>query len=124
MATNPRKQVTLIIFSTILAGFSLASIINFTDPGAASWITLGFFYVSLFLLTLGLFTLIGLGLRQWLTPGLYIVNLSSAFRQAFLIAILITISFVLQSKRLLFWWVEASLVLFLAFVEGFLNLKV
>ena len=124
MPTNPKQQVALIIFSTVLAAFSAASIISITDPTSASWVTFGFFYTSLFLLVLGLFTLIGLGLRQWQWPALYIINLGNSFRQAVLIAILIVASFILLQKGLLFWWVEGSLILFLIFVEGFFNLKV
>ena len=124
MPSNPKQQVSLIIFSTLLASFSLASIISFTDPFSSSWVTFCFFYASLFLLSLGLFALIGLGLRQWLWPGLYIINLGNSFRQAVLIAILIVASFILLQKGLLFWWVEGSLILFLIFVEGFFNLKV
>ena len=124
MSSNPKQQVSLIAFSTVLAGFSLGSIISFTDPTSSSWVTFSFFYASLFLLSLGLFTLLGLGLRQWLWPGLYIINLGNSFRQAILIAILIIVSFILLTKGLLFWWVELVLILFLAFVEAFLNLKV
>jgi hypothetical protein len=124
MATNPKKQLTLIVLSTVLAGFSLASIVSFADPQSSSWITFAFFYASLFLVALGIFTLIGLGLRQWLWPGLYMLNLSNSLRQGILVAILIVISFLLLSKSLLFWWVELSLILFLSAVEGFLNLKI
>lgn len=124
MISNPKQQVSLISFSIVLAGFALGSIISFTDPASASLVIFGFFYASLFLLVLGLATLVGLGLRQWLWPGLYVVNLGNSFRQAFLIAVLIAVSFFLLSQRLLFWWVEGSLILFLAFVEAFLNLKV
>ncbi|HVY67987.1 MAG TPA: hypothetical protein VHA30_03800 [Patescibacteria group bacterium] len=123
MAANPKTQTSLLVFSTFLAAFSLASIISFTDPKAASWITFAFFYASLFLFSLGIFTLLGLGLRQWLAPGLYVLNLGHSFRQALLLALLITISVILLSKHLLFWWVEASLILFFAAIEAFLNLK-
>jgi hypothetical protein len=124
MSVNPKQQLTLIGLSTFLAGFSLASIVNFTDSADSSWVTFGFFYASLLIFCLGLFTLIGLGLRQKLLPGHYVINLSNSFRQGFFIAILIVASFVLLSKHLLFWWVEASLVLFLASLEAFLNLTV
>jgi hypothetical protein len=124
MSANPKQHLFLLVFSTALAAFSLASIVNFTDPQTASWVTLGFFYASLFLFNLGIFTLLGLLLRQWLWPGLYIINLSNSFRQAVLISILVAVSFWLLSARLLFWWVEASLILFLAAVEAFLSLKV
>jgi hypothetical protein len=124
MQASPKQQVSLITFSTLLAAFSLASIVSFTDPNAASWVTLIFFYISLFLLTLGIFTLIGLTLRQWLHPGHYVANLGNSFRQAFLLSFLMGISAFLLSKSLLFWWVEGSLVLFFAAIEAFLNLKV
>lgn len=124
MPSNPKRQVALIIFSTLLAAFSLASIVNFTDPGTAGALTLAFFYFSLFLFCLGLLCLIGLALRLWLSPGLFVVNFANSFRQAFLIALLILVSFWLQSLRLLFWWVELSLILFFGVIEAFLNLKV
>lgn len=124
MSSSPKQQVTLIAFSTLLAGFSLFSIVSFTDPQSSSWITFGFFYLSLLLLTLGIITLIGLGLRQWLKQNLYIVNLADSFRQGLLIAILVVISFLLLSNHLLFWWVELSLILFFAAIEAFLNLKI
>ena len=121
---NPKKHVTLLSFSTLLAAFSLGSIISFTDPNQTSKITFVFFYISLFLICLGVFTLIGLGLRQWLWPKLYLINLSNSFRQAVLISLLIVVSFLLLAARLMFWWVEGSLILFIVALEGFLNLKV
>ncbi len=124
MAVNLKKQVSLLLTSTVLAAFSVTSIINFSDPYNSSWLTFGFFYLSLFLFCLGIFTLAGLGLRQALWPGLYVVNLGNAFRQSVLISILISVSFMLMSQDLLFWWVEASLILFLAAIEVFVNLKV
>lgn len=124
MSANPKQHLSLLILSTALAAFSLASILNFTDPQSSSWVTFGFFYTSLFLFNLGLFTLLGVGLRQWLWPGLFVINLSNSFRQAVLVSILVAVSFWLLSEKLLFWWVEASLILFLAAVEAFLSLKV
>lgn len=124
MFKTVKQQITLVGASLVLAAFSLASIINFSDPFAASWVTHLFFYISLFLFILALFTLIGLGIRQWLSPKLYILNLSASFRQGMLIALLLVISFLLLSERMLFWWVELALLLFFLFVELFLNLKI
>ncbi|MCL5666713.1 MAG: hypothetical protein M1383_03005 [Patescibacteria group bacterium] len=124
MTNNPKQQVVFIIFSSILAVFSLGSIITFTDPFGSSWITFLFFYLSLFIAVLGTFTIIGLGLRQWLWPKTYVINLSNSFRQGFLAAILVVVSFLLLANNLLYWWVEASLILFLLFVEAFLNLQI
>ncbi|MFA5990780.1 MAG: hypothetical protein WC794_00845 [Candidatus Doudnabacteria bacterium] len=124
MSSNLKQQAGIIAFSTLLAGFSLASILNFTDPFSATITTFCFFYLSLFLLSLGSFTLLGLLIRKWLPGELYVNNLGNSFRQALLISLLIVASFFLLSKNLLFWWVEASLILFLAFLEAFLNLKI
>lgn len=124
MPQNPKQQLTIIGFSTFLAAFSLASIVSFTDPFSSSFVTLGFFYVSLFIVSLGFFTIINLAIRQWLWPGHYVLNLGNSFRQSCLIALLIVVSFLLLSKHLMFWWVEGSLILFFIFLEAFLNLKV
>ncbi len=124
MFKSPKQQVAFIGASTVLALFSLASIISFTDPFTASWITFAFFYLSLFLSALGIFTLLGLWLRQILKQKVYVINLSNSFRQALLFSLLIATSFLLLSRQLLFWWVELSLILFLLFAEIFFNLKI
>ena len=118
------QHLVLISLSTILAGFSLASIVFFTDPYTAGLFTDIFFYLSLFLTSLGVFVIVGLVVRQLFFPGLYITHLGQSFRQALLLSILITVSMVLQSQRLLYWWVEGSLILLLLFIEIFLSLKV
>gem|GEM_PF-1290815 len=123
MFTTTKQQITFIIISTLLAAFSLASIVNFTDPLNSSWLTHLALYLSLFLLCLGLFTIVGLGVRQWLISKMYVINLHNSFRQALLIAILAVASFLLLANHLLFWWVELSLILFLFLVEIFLNFK-
>ncbi len=117
-----KKHITLIIISTVLGAFSVASIITFTDPYSAGILTHLFFHVSLFLAILGTTTLIGLTLRQ-LWGGIYIVNLGHSFRQALFIATLVTSSLLLSRLGLLVWWVEATLILFFVFLEIFLNLK-
>ncbi|PIR96372.1 MAG: hypothetical protein COT92_01470 [Candidatus Doudnabacteria bacterium CG10_big_fil_rev_8_21_14_0_10_42_18] len=123
MALAPRQQIITVLLITILSGFSLVSIVNFTNPFEASWGTFLTFYLSLFLFCLGIFSLIGLGLRKWSKQGIYITNLSGSLRQAFLLSVLVVASFWLMGNGLFYWWVEASLILFLVFVEIFLNLK-
>jgi hypothetical protein len=124
MEQTPKQNLSFLSLSTLLALFSLACIVNFTDPYKSGWLTFTFFYISIFLVSLGLLTIIGLIIRQWLSPNLYIVNLSHSFRQALLISILVVASFALQAEHLLYWWVEGSLILCLIFLEVFLNLKV
>lgn len=110
--------------TVVLSAFCLFAILKFTDPYTASKLTLVFFYLSLFLFALAAFTILGLGIRQWLSPKIYVLNLSASFRQALLLALLAIISFLLLAGRLLFWWVELSIILFFLCIEIFLNLKI
>lgn len=120
----PKQHILLITISTILSGFSLGCILFFTQPESSGITTYTFLYFSIFLLAFGISCLIGIYIRQLFKEHLYIVNLSHSFRQAILFALLITGSLILQAQGLLYWWVEASLVLFLASIEAFLNLKI
>ena len=123
MLEKAKTHIILILVGTLLCLFSLGSIIAFTDPYNAGLLTHIFFYLSLFLAVLGLFTVLGLGIRQrFVSGGIYLINLSVSFRQALLLGILVISSLILQSKGLLFWWVELSLILFLVFIELFMNL--
>lgn len=124
MLTVPKQQSIIISISTLLAVFSTASILAFTDPNHTSLVSFVFLYASVFLVFLGSCTLIGLSIRQWLNPGHYVVNLKNSFRQALFLSVLLTVSLWLMSAKLMFWWVEASLILFFVFLEAFLNLKI
>ena len=124
MLNTAKRQISYILVSTFLAAFSAASIIFFTDPNTSGLLTHIFFYASIFLLVLGIATVIGLIIRQVLFKGIYVVNLSHSFRQAVLIGILVVTSLLLSSHGLLEWWVELSLILLLACLEAFLNLNV
>lgn len=122
MAETVKTHLWLIGAGTILSGFSLASIVAFTNPNSAGKITHFLFFLSLFLFALGLFSLIGIMVRQHLRSGLYILHLAVSFRQALLLSIFITISLLLSTAGLLFWWIETLLILFLIATEIFLNL--
>ncbi len=118
------QHIAIIGFSTLLAAFSAGSIIVFTDPDSAGIISFIFLYISLFLTVLGCLILIGLTLRHLFFPGLYINHFSQATRQAVILSILITLSLILQANRLLYWWVESSLILLFLSIEVFLSLKI
>ena len=124
MLQTAKQSLLYIIISTLLAAFSAGAIIIFADPAQAGFVTLAFLYVSLFLVVFGVFLLLGIFLRTKIFKGMYLVSLSESIRQSLLVSILIIASLALSSQGLLYWWVEGSLVLFLAFLEIFLNLKV
>lgn len=123
MLANLRSHFILIAIGSFLSAFSLACIIKFTDPYSSGIATHFFFYTSLFMLTLGIFMLAGIALRQRFLPGLYVTHLAASFRQSLFLSLLIIISLILQAHGLLFWWIGAVLVLFFLSLEVFLNLK-
>lgn len=123
MFQNHKQQIYTILGATLLSIFSLASIIVFTNPAKASAVTFGFFYLSIFLFSFGSFTLLGLGVRRWLAPKMFVYNFYISLRQAFLVALLVVVSLLLLGQHLLFWWVQASLILLLLSVEFFMSLK-
>ncbi len=124
MLNTNKQQISFVLLGVALSAFSLVSIILFTDPFGAGTVTFLFFYLSLFLLTLCAFTFAGLLVRLWFWRGVYMVHLANSFRQAILVSVFITACLILQAHNLLSWWVGGSLILFLACLEIFLNLKV
>lgn len=124
MIAIPNRHLFIISSGTFLAAFSLASIMNVSDPNTARLSTFIFFYLSLALVTLGLATLVGLILRQKFLPGHYMLSLRASFRQGLFLAVLTTASLMLLAKDLMFWWLELTLILFFAALEALVSLKI
>lgn len=124
MIFKDKQYLLPIILSVLLAAFSVASIVTFTDPETAGWVTFAFLYLSFFLLGVGVLTLVGLTLRSFFSKGVYLTNLQHSFRQAVLVSLFLVATLALSAAGLLFWWVGVSLGLVFVFVELFLNLKV
>jgi hypothetical protein len=122
MLEKAKTHTILLSLGIILCGFSLFSIIRFTDPYTAGGVTHLLFYLCLFLFCVGLFTLAGILIRQRFFYGIYIANLITSFRQAILLAVLVTGSLALQARGLRYWWVEVIFILFLIMLEVFFNL--
>ncbi len=119
------KQSTFYLFlSMFLAAFSTGAIMTYTEPQTASTLTFVFLYASVFIFVTSLATLVGLGFRQALARTAFLLNFGISFRQALLLAVLLTASIILSSQGLLYWWVEATLIMFLVCLEAFFNLKI
>ena len=121
MENEPKHLFWLIVASTLFALFSLVSLVIFTNPQSAGFLTFTSLYFSLFLSSLGIFTITGLAVRRKFFSGLYSVNLKNSFRQAMLLSLLVVCWLLLSAQGLLYWWVVATLILFLGFVEAFFN---
>lgn len=122
MLDKIKSHIILILVGTILCGFSLGSIVAFTNPASAGIPVFALLYISLFLFSVGVFSLLGIIIRQLTTQNLYVLTVSHSVRQAVLLGILITATLFLKSIDLLHWWVLGLLILFLVFLEIFLSL--
>jgi len=122
MLEKAKNHLIFLTLGVALCAFSLVSIVRFTDPFTSGAATHFLLYLSVFLLCTGFFTLAGLIIRQKFFYGIYIANLITSFRQALLLALLVTGSLLLQAQGIRFWWVELIFVLFLTVLEIFFNL--
>jgi len=123
MSLVPKQQITILGLSAGLSAFSLASILNFTDPFKAGWGLFALFYLSVFLFAFSALSLLAFGVKRWLWPKIFISDLTSSLRQGALMAVFVTVSVLLQMNGILFWWLELSLILFFIVFEIFINLK-
>lgn len=124
MFFDSKKYILSILLATILSGFSLTSILVYSDPKNSGLVILFFLYTSIFLFFTGLFSLLGVILRKFLFRGIFASNLSNSIRQAIFLSIFLLSCLFLASHGLLFWWVSLSLFLPFVALEIFLNLKI
>ena len=119
-----------LVLATFLAGACLAAILIYFSPASAGCLILTLFYLSLFITTTGLFTLIGLAIRWFsqrrvLRQRVYTSRLSRqleiSFRQALLLSSILTSVLILQSQRLLAWWHLIVLVGLVGLAEWWLS---
>lgn len=96
---------------SVLAWGIFVLILNIIDPLSTNWLGLSLFYVSLFLSLSGTAALLGFFVRfVALRHSLVFYAVSNAFRQSFLFALFISVSFLLLSLEL-FTWLNISLLL-------------
>lgn len=124
MFFEAKKFILTIIGATALSGFSLASILFYTDPENSGYLIILSLYISIFLFSTGLLTLLGVTFRKFASKGIFSVNLSNSLRQALLLSIFLIICLTLSAHGLLFWWVMLSVFLPFVILEIFLNLKI
>ena len=102
-----------------LSSFGFFIIIFNFDPSQANWIVFALFYLTLFLSSLGLLSLLGFWLRRLFSKErmqnrLAIIN---SLRQGLIMALVVVIAMWLQSARLLTWWNTILLALAAAALE-------
>ena len=119
-----------LIVASLLAGLCLAAILIYFDPSSADLLVLILFYLSLFILSTSVFTLIGLFIRRVsqkqgtrLAMAQVVRHLEISFRQGLLLSLILIAALILQSQRLLTWWHLLILVAVVALAEWWLARK-
>jgi len=119
-----------LIVASLLAGLCLAAILVYFNPSSAGLLILILFYLSLFILSTSIFTLIGLFVRRVsqkqgtrLARIQAIRHLEVSFRQGLLLSLILITALILQSQRLLTWWHLLILVAVVALSEWWLTRK-
>jgi hypothetical protein len=116
-----RSYIIPISIATVVSIITFASVILFIDPYSAPYLPNIFFYSTLFLSLVGIFTIISMLVRRWFEPTAYIDRFRISVRQATLVALMLCALILLQSLNLLFWWVGLTLIMFITMLEIFFN---
>lgn len=115
-----KKYLLLMFFSTLFCLTAFVFVLYYIEPNQAGIIGFVFFYSSLFLFLVGLFSIIGIFARLLFNKDMLIYkHVNTASRQAILYAALIVICFLMQSQRLLTWWNALILIFTISIVEIF-----
>lgn len=115
-----RRYLVTMVVATIVSAASWFLVVAFLDPQSSGFLGISLFFFSFFLAIFGMSSIIGYGVRRFCQryeTQFRIVAIS--FRQATLIAVLLTASLILQSYRLFTWWTAILLLVFLSLVEAF-----
>lgn len=121
MHHTTRNYLIPIGIGTALSLAAFVSILLSVDPYTSGFVPHFFFYLTLYLSLVGIFTTAGTWFRKKLNPGMFIEQLRLSFRQAVLLGILVISLLLLQMLGLLFWWVGITIILFIITLEIFLN---
>lgn len=94
-----------LMFSTLFCWICFILVLFYIDPEQTNLVGFLAFYLSLFFALTGIFSLIGFYLRVWLSKNEIIFrHISPAFRQGFFLSLILVVSLILQSFRILTWW--------------------
>jgi len=115
-----KNYILLMLLATIACCLAFFAVIYFFDPFESGFLALFFFYTSLFLALVGIFSILGLFIRLIFTKdNLVFKKVIASFRQAIWFALLIIISLNMLSFQLLIWKNIIILVFAFTLIELF-----
>lgn len=113
-----RSYLAGMMASTIFCWLAWGLVLYYVNPQEANLIGFLSFYLSLFFASVGTLTLIGFYLRVWFSKNeVLFSHVNPAFRQAILLSIILIVSLILQSFRILTWWDGGLLIASVALLE-------
>lgn len=116
-----RSYLVTMVAGTALAWTAVGLVITMTDPTESRSVVVGILYFAIFLALTGTLSICGFGLRVWLLKQHYFISrqVLIAFRQGILLAALLVIALILQSKGILTWWIGMLIVAAMTTLEFF-----
>ena len=119
-----RNYLALMLAATLVCWSIFAYVVNTINPNATNWIGFVLFYASLFLSFIGTSAIIGFLIRfAVLRQALVFRSVGEAFRQSFLVSLLMVIALFLLAHNL-FTWINLIFLIFgLALLEYFLVVR-
>ncbi|MBU0670831.1 MAG: hypothetical protein ABH835_00830 [Patescibacteria group bacterium] len=115
-----RTFIVLMTIATIVFWVAWFTVLLYIDPFTTNFIGFLSFYVSFFFGLMGVFTLIGFGIRYLMKkdlPAFRFIGVS--LRQAIWFSGLVVASLILQGQQLFTWWAGLLMVFCLAILEAF-----
>jgi uncharacterized protein YacL len=99
---------------------SLLGVLFFINPRQAGMLGFTLFFLALFLATASTASLVGYGLRRFIAPGqIPAYSVRYSLRQGILLGLLLDGILLLQSLRLMRWWLVLILVIIFISLEFF-----
>lgn len=115
-----KQYLILMTISAVFCWAIWVFVLFMIDPTTAGLLGFGFFYLSLFLSLAGTMSVLGLLFRKKFGKEEAVFRtVTTSFRQATLLSLLVIGALFLKSKSLLAWWNIVLLVLALTILEFF-----
>lgn len=116
-----RSYLTLMLAATLVCWSIFAYVVYTINPNSTNWIGFVLFYASLFLALIGTSAIFGFLIRfAILRQALVFRSVGEAFRQSFLVSLLMVVALFLLARNLFTWTNLIFLIFGLALLEYFL----
>lgn len=116
-----RQYLILVGLGTLIGFVTLLTVLYNVNPFEAGFIGFVLFYLSAAMTLVGLLSLAGFGIRMaiYRHEGIVLREVTTAFRQACFLTLVLVGSLFLQSQSLLAWWNILIFVVVLTILELF-----